>query len=186
MSRMFKIIDTHQPAEAERDRRWAGWIRRMAKGDTEALAALYDESATMLFGLVLQILSSRQRAEDTLLDIYNHARQNARKFDPRKQTALDWLIALSRDLAIERLRSVSSIADTFNQKRDLANLALAELSEEQRCILEMTYLGGLTADEVAAQLAASRAYVTKQIVFGLKKLKMCSYGSVAPDCCAKG
>ena len=62
--------------------------------------------------------------------------------------------------------------DMFKQKRYLANLALALLSEEQRSILEMTYLGGLTPDEVGDLLNVSPQYVRQQIVQGIRKMRM--------------
>lgn len=177
---MFKIT-TGEDTETTRDRRWAAWIRLVGKGDIDALGALYDESAPVIFGLVLRILGDRQLAEDAVVVIYNHVRKHTGKFDSRSQTALDWLITLARNLAVERVnrtsvpRCVKSIEDdSFRKKRHLANLALAQLPEEQRCILEMTYLGGLTVNEVANLLETSRAYAARQIVFGMRTLRKLS------------
>jgi RNA polymerase sigma-70 factor (ECF subfamily) len=168
-----------------RDERLAAWIRRMGRGDIEAFGALYDETSTMIFSLVLQILPNRELAEDTLVDIYNRAREQARRFAPRKQSAADWLIALARDCAVERVRRSGlqrppeTFEEAFNGNRGLANIALAELPEEQRSILEMTYLGGLTVDEVANLVGASREYVAKQIVFGMRTLRAAAQNTSA-------
>jgi hypothetical protein len=127
-----------QDADADRDRRWSLWVARMAKGDLDALSFLYDESSTVIFSLVLEILHDRESAEDTLVKIYDHARATASAFDARQQTVLDWLIALARKFAIERLRlknpppSSSAMRDLFKHKRHLANIALAMLSDEER------------------------------------------------------
>jgi RNA polymerase sigma-70 factor (ECF subfamily) len=180
---MLKIMTSSVGEEngaAARQQRWSAWIRLIGKGDVDAFGALYDESSPAIFPLVLQILPNRELAEDALVDIYNHVREQARRFDPRRQSALDWLIALARDFATDRLRRSScprgphTIEDVFSDKRRLANLALAELSEEQRSVLEMAYLGGLTVDEVAQLLGTTRAYVAKQIAFALRTLKTCS------------
>src|SRR4029453_17794639 len=162
-------------ADADRDRRWSLWVARIAKGDLDCLSFLYDESSTVIFTLILEILHDREAAEDTLAKIYDHARSTASTFDARRQTALDWLIALARKFAIERLRlnnpppSSTAMRDMFKQRRHLASIALAVLSEEQRPILEMTYMGGLPPAEGGDLLNVSPQYVTKQIVQGIRK-----------------
>ena len=62
--------------------------------------------------------------------------------------------------------------DLFKDERNRANLVLSQLPEGQRSILEMTYLGGLTVDDVADRLGVSREYVSKQILFGTRTLRM--------------
>lgn len=183
---MFTITPEKE-AEAARNQRWSAWIALIGKGNADALGALYDESSPVIFGLVLQILADRKLAEETLLDIYNHIRENARKFQSGEQTVLDWLIALARNFAVERLResnlasSLKTIQDDpFRDKRHVANLILDRLPEEQRYILEMTYLGGLTISEVTDLLGVSREYVAKQIVSGTKTLKTFSRNMFYP------
>jgi RNA polymerase sigma-70 factor (ECF subfamily) len=163
--------------QADRDSRWQNWIERMAEGDAHALSALYDESSTILFGLVREILRDREAAEDALVEIYDHARREARKFDARHQTPLEWLLTLARNFAVERLRRTRDAAashttqDQFKHERLFAAIALARISDEQRSILEMTYLGGLTAREVAGVLELPPEYVTEQIVSAMAKLR---------------
>src|ERR1051326_6676029 len=88
---------TQQDVDADRDRRWAAWIKRIADGDLEALSELYDESSNVIFGLVSAILPNRQAAEDALVEIYDVVRRQATKFDPRRLPPLDWLITLARN-----------------------------------------------------------------------------------------
>jgi RNA polymerase sigma-70 factor (ECF subfamily) len=165
-----------QDVEDGRDRRWALWIERMGKGDVQALSALYDESSSVIFSLVLGITHDREAAEETLVAIYDHVRHEAARFDARRQKAIDWLITVARNFATDRRRtrptqSSNTVQDQFGKKRQVANLALARLSDEQRSILEMTYLGGLTAGEVADVLELSTEYVKEQIVIAMEKLK---------------
>jgi RNA polymerase sigma factor (sigma-70 family) len=177
-ARMLKLMTSTTPddGKASRDQRWAALIRRIGRGDVDALGAFYDESSMAVFPLVLQILPNRQSAEEALLDIYNQVREQAGRFNPRRQSAVDWLITLARNFAVARLQSnlpqaATVVEDAFRSDRRLANLTLAGLSEEQRSILEMTYLAGLTVDEVARLVGTSREHVAKQIVFGMRVLK---------------
>jgi len=169
---------TATPTQIEKDRndRWTIWIRRMSNGDIDALARLYDESSSVIFTLVMQILGDRETAENALVEIYKRALHEGRKFDARRQTPLEWLITLARNEAVERVRStkpeaVKSVADLFQSNREIANSALARLPEDQRSILEMSYLGGLNVEEIADLLGVAREYVAKQIVFAMKKMR---------------
>ena len=166
-----------QNADAERDRRWAAWIDQMAKGGIEALSSFYDESSPVIFSLVHEILNDRSAAEDTLIEIYDQARREAATFSSRRQAPLDWLVTLARNVAAGRKRrtrpapSSGPAQDQFKHKRRIANLALARLSDEQRSILEMTYLGGLTAAETADVLELSVDYVKEQIGLAMQTLR---------------
>ena len=121
-----------------------------------ALAMLYDESATLVFSLVLHILQDRKTAEDALMDIYLRVRHESPKFDPRSQTPFTWLITLARNHAVDCRRT---------------RLPLPTIREQQS-IIGMAYLEGLTTQEIADRLGRSREYVTKQIVAGMNKLRM--------------
>ncbi len=173
---MIRLFRKH--AEADRDKRWALWIERMGKGDIDALSSIYDETSPVIFSLVLEILGHRQTAEDTLIEIYDQARRNAHSFHRRGQSPLDWLITLARDVAIEvRKKSPAEL----NQQVQFATLAAERISEEQRCILEMTYLRGMTAAEVAGVLALSPEYVKRQIVLALRELRGAGAPSIVPS-----
>ena len=170
-------------ADADRDARWAAWIARMAKGDLHALSYLYDETSSAIFGLVFRIVNDRQAAESLLVEIYDRALREARTFKSKGQTALNWLIVWARNLAFDHLRRsapAKSPADLFKHKSQLTNLALARLSKEERDILEMTYLDGLTVRDVAVVLEVTPEYVKQQIVVAMKKLRAAghNHGSV--------
>jgi RNA polymerase sigma-70 factor (ECF subfamily) len=139
--------------DAGRNGRWAVCIELMARGDLHALSSLYDETSSVIFGLVLAIVNDRKAAESLLVEIYERAFKEARTFKCREQTALTWLIARARNLAADHRRrsavGVHSRPDLFKHKGQSPNLVLARLSEEERNILEMTYVGGFTVAEVA-------------------------------------
>jgi RNA polymerase sigma factor (sigma-70 family) len=130
------------------------------------LSAFYDETSTVIFGFIVKIIDDRDAAENALLETYNRARRDAARFNSRRQTPIDLLLALARTVAMERKR------DAFKHKRKVATFAVNRLSDEQRSILEMTYLGGLTSAEVADSLDVPEQYVKEQIVLALKKLRM--------------
>src|SRR5690242_506697 len=82
-------------SETSRTRRWTALIDRIAAGDADASAALYDESATFAFSLILQMLQEREAAEAALLDLYMGIRKEAQAYN-RVQTPLAWVMGLAR------------------------------------------------------------------------------------------
>jgi RNA polymerase sigma-70 factor (ECF subfamily) len=147
----------------------------MAQGDVQALSFLYDESSALLFGLVLRILRDHKAAEEALVEIYERIRCEAAGFDGRDQKPSVWLINLARNFAVARLRrnraSTSRAPDIFKHRHHADDIAVHGLPNVQRSILEMTYLDGFTAGDVAASLDVSTEYVKGQIVLALRQLR---------------
>jgi RNA polymerase sigma-70 factor (ECF subfamily) len=146
----------------------------MAHGDLQAFSSLYDESSALLFALVLRILGDRTAAERALVAIYEQVRCEAAGFDGRDQKPSVWLINLARNLAVDRLRrngaSANPTPQFFKHRHETDDIVV--LPKEQRSILEMTYLDGFTAGDVAASLDVSTDYVKGQIVLALRKLRV--------------
>src|SRR5262245_59306910 len=163
-------------SERDREVRWAIWLRTMAHGDLHALSSLYDESSALLFALVLRILGDRTAAERALVAIYEQVRCEAAGFDGRGQKPSVWLINLARNLAVDLLRrngaSANPTPQVLKHRHETDDIVVQRLPKEQRSILEMTYLDGFTAGDVAASLDVSTDYVKGQIVLALRKLRV--------------
>ena len=87
---------------------WAPWIKAVAAGDSDALAALYDASSSVVFGIALRMLGDRGDAEEVALDVYKYVWRNAKSYDGSRATAAAWLIMLTRSRCIDRIRTRDS------------------------------------------------------------------------------
>jgi RNA polymerase sigma-70 factor (ECF subfamily) len=80
-------------------------LAAIARGDNEALAALYDRHAAVLFTLALHVLGGdRVRAEDLVHDIFLDLSRAARRHDPMLYHALRWLVLRIFDVSTGRRR----------------------------------------------------------------------------------
>src|SRR5215510_1933120 len=62
-----------------REEALAALVARATEGDQMALAALYDETSALVYGLALRILRDQYAAEDVTIDVYAQIyRQGAR------------------------------------------------------------------------------------------------------------
>ena len=73
--------------------------------DREAFRTLYRDSSAKLMGVLLRMLKERSEAEDALQEVYTRVWLRAGRYDPAKGRGMTWLIAIARNLAIDRLRA---------------------------------------------------------------------------------
>ena len=168
-------------------------IRRTATGEEQALAALYDQTSHLVFGLALRILEDTADAEEVTLDVYTQVWKSARDFDPRRGNAMAWLIMLTRSRAIDRLRSgagrkereeplqwipeIPSSAECpeqasiLSQRQRWVRAALEALPPEQREAIELAFFSGLSHAELAARLGQPLGTVKTRIRLGMMKLR---------------
>jgi RNA polymerase sigma-70 factor (ECF subfamily) len=166
-------------------------LRSVARGDEQALAALYDRYRLILFGLILRILHSQPEAEDVLQEVFLQVWRRASDFDETRGRPFTWLVTLARSRAIDRLRSTSarertadeaaraapdSISDAAadavkSEQGEIVRRALAELPEEQRRALLLAYFEGLTQTEIAERTATPLGTVKTRMRSGMLKLR---------------
>ena len=168
-------------------------ITNLAAGDESALAELYDRSCRVAFGLVLRVVGDPAVAEEVTLDVYTQVWRQARTYDSSRGTPLAWLLTIARTRAIDRLRSGRQerqrsepldSADTFkassgdpeessllSEQQRIVRAALAELSPDQREVIELAYYQGLSQTEIASQLGQPLGTVKTRTRLGLMKLR---------------
>ncbi len=101
-------MDTTPVTASAGERREApsiGLVREAAAGDADALIRLYDTTGAAVLGFILSLLSTRDAAEEVLLDTYTDAWRQAPSVDPGRGDALDWLKTLTRARVIKKLHS---------------------------------------------------------------------------------
>jgi RNA polymerase sigma-70 factor (ECF subfamily) len=155
------------------------------------LAALYDTYHRQALGLAIGVLGERAEAEDVVQEAFLVAWRARGLYDANRGSMKSWFLTLVRNRAIDalrarRVRSTEPLdpdgphAAADDPARDvLAHLdqawlvaALAQLPLEQRRVVELAYFGGLTHQEIAAQLAIPLGTVKSRIRLGLDRLRL--------------
>jgi RNA polymerase sigma-70 factor (ECF subfamily) len=81
-------------------------VASLARGDTTALAELYDRHADAVYRAAFRRLGDRQLAEEVLQDTYVALWNRAELFDPAAGSLLAWLSTIARNRAVDRLRAL--------------------------------------------------------------------------------
>lgn len=82
-------------------------MARVAGGDHEAFATLYDRHAGAIYGAVLRYLGDQGAAEDIVQEVYLAMWQRPAGYAAEKGSLIGWLLAVARNRAIDRLRAAS-------------------------------------------------------------------------------
>lgn len=91
-------------APAERVQELSALLARVALGDRQAFATLYERSSAHLLGVILRIQRNRELAEDILQEVYVNVWRSAGTFDAQRAQPMTWLSSVARNRAIDSLR----------------------------------------------------------------------------------
>lgn len=171
----------------------AALLGGVARGDQSALAHLYEQTSSLVYGLASRILGDPFAAEDVTIEVYTQIFRRASTYDRGRGTPLAWLLMLARSRAIDRLRADaqrrqreqplemaaearSPAADPEEvsaaaEMRRLVRAALAALTLEQRQVIEIAYYSGLSHSEIAARVGQPLGTVKTRIRTGMILLR---------------
>jgi RNA polymerase sigma-70 factor (ECF subfamily) len=85
----------------------ADLMARVAAGDHEAFAALYDRHVRAVYGAVLRYLRDPAAAEEVVQETYLAIWQRPDRYAADKGSLVGWLLSIARNRAIDRLRAAS-------------------------------------------------------------------------------
>ncbi len=164
-------------------------MHRVAAGDEEALAELYDRFGSLVYKVAWQFHPSHAEAEDAVQEIFIRLWRTADRFDPRRAKLVTWVMLIARRHLIDRLRRSSvrplvtplegDVAASAGDPRPPAgeeiSLALLqrleELPELQRTVIERAYLQGFTLREISEQLGSPLGTIKSALSRGLARLR---------------
>ena len=143
-------------------------IQRVGSGDRNAFEVLYRRFARPVFGLALRRLGDRGRAEDALQETFASVWRSAATYSPERGPGAPWLYAVARNAIVDRSRGRTELPAEPPEEEALepgppeqaeaswltwrVHLALADLPEHERTVLELAYWSGLSQSEVATFL----------------------------------
>ncbi|MBB3172981.1 RNA polymerase sigma-70 factor (ECF subfamily) [Endobacter medicaginis] len=170
-------------------------LRAVARGDRAAFEELYRLTSAQLFGVCLRILPARAEAEDVLQDAYLSIWRRAASFDAARGSAMAWLITLTRNRAIDRLRArgvaretadatglVETVVDPAPLASDLietgqAQGRLAECLDQLETgdagLIRTAFFEGLSYAGLAERIETPLGTVKSRIRRALLKLRAC-------------
>ncbi len=176
------------PVQADLDH-LTGLLSRVGAGDRAAFRLLYQASSRRLYGFILKILRDPSRAQDVLQDVYLRIWQRASTYSADLGDPLAWMIAISRNRALDDLRSLQRRApetpvgqDTldsfagFSVDRDAQGAlshCLGLLEDQHRSCILLAYVHGYSREELATRFSCPVNTIKTWLHRSLATLKSC-------------
>ncbi|TSD99277.1 sigma-70 family RNA polymerase sigma factor [Skermania sp. ID1734] len=159
----------------------------MPDDQAELLNALYREHASALWRYTLSLIGDPGRAEDIVQETLLRAWQRPSVLDQSTQSARAWLFTVARNLAFDEHRSArarrefgtdsppeQSTPDRSERALDswLIADALATLSADHREVIIRGYYGGMSTQQIAAELDIPDGTVKSRMHYAIRSLRL--------------
>jgi RNA polymerase sigma-70 factor (ECF subfamily) len=146
-------------------------LLQLAKaGDSEAFAQLYDDSIERIYRYVYFRVTDEQTAEDLTSQVFFKAWENLDRCKSTGAPFIAWLYTIARNAVIDYYRTrkntvaleeASSLASEdlapdeaieLQFETETLQLALQELTDDQKQVIVLKFIAGMSTDEIAEHL----------------------------------
>lgn len=170
-------------------------ILKIGQGDRNSFAEFYEKFSAVIVSTAFRVLNDHRDAEDVAQEVFSMIWEKASLYDPARGKPLTWVVTMTRNKSIDRLRSLQrrfrlrdelekesdsgvvqmerapfEEADAFERGK-MVRSAVKKLSKEQREVIEMAYFSGLTQNEIAEELKQPLGTIKARIRRGMIKLR---------------
>jgi RNA polymerase sigma factor (sigma-70 family) len=163
------------------------------QGDSRAFAELYELTSARLFGICLRMLRDRHEAEEVLQEVFVTVWRHARGFDAALAAPTTWLVTLTRNKSIDRLRQrgaraalapidFDSLADEgpgpqanaqASEEYERLRRCLEGLEPRDRVSVREAFFSGATYKELADRCRLPLGTMKSRIRRALAQLRTC-------------
>jgi RNA polymerase sigma-70 factor (ECF subfamily) len=156
----FRARTALQPA----DRRIANAVARAQAGDADAIRVLYLSYKDNVYGYVLSFVRDPHEAEDITQHVFLKLMSVIHQYQAREVPFTSWLLRVARNLALDHVRRRRAVPceqvhepaqerdHVGDDRRRGLQQALESLPEDQRNVIVLRHLVGLTPGEIAEQM----------------------------------
>jgi RNA polymerase sigma factor (sigma-70 family) len=169
---------------------WEFQLRaRLVQRDERALGELYDQFASLVYGLASRVTGSTQAAEDVVQEVFAHVWHRPETFDPGRGSMRSWLGTLAHRRAVDWVRREEANRRRSERQGALpvtppdveemaSSLVLAEkvriaverLPDDQRTAVLLAYFDGKTYRQVAHLLGIPEGTAKSRLRAALRNI----------------
>jgi RNA polymerase sigma-70 factor, ECF subfamily len=158
-------------AQNDRDPAIARAVVRAQAGDMEAIRFLYLRYKNNVYGYVLSILRDAHEAEDATQQVFMKLIKVIHKYEPRQVPFTSWILRVAHNVAIDSLRQRRPVPceevieswrpaeDCSHDRRRGLEQALETLPEDQRGVVVLRHLVGLSPGEIAERMGRTESSI---------------------------
>ncbi|MBX2804399.1 MAG: sigma-70 family RNA polymerase sigma factor [Hyphomicrobiales bacterium] len=170
-------------------------LKLVASGDQGAMSEVYKATSGRLYALLTQMLPTHGDADEVLQEAYLTVWRRAQTFAPGQGSPMTWLITITRNKAIDRLRSekharrtgtldelteepVDDTPSALNlietgEEHHRLHHCLDQLEDRQRDAIRTAFFSGITYQQLSERASVPLGTMKSWIRRGLISLKAC-------------
>lgn len=166
-------------------------LGQIAAHNQSAMLALYQRYGGLVYSLALQMLRRPELAEEVTQDVFFKLWQQPDRWNPALGQLSSWLLAITRNAAIDRLRrearhrsadppfpgelevgAVTTPEMSIWADGQLLRDLLQQLPSDQRELIELAFYRGYTHSELAEGLGIPLGTVKTRLRTGMQRLRI--------------
>ncbi len=165
-------------------------LARIMRKDAGALAALYDDYGARVYSLAVMIVGENMAAQEVTQDVFLRVWQKPETYRYETGHFASWLLTMTRNMAIDRLRREKSagghVTDSIDEDNfpEIADVTQADelrwrdlkrafdtLPKEQHEVVQLAFYHGLSQSDISAHLGAPLGTIKTRMRLAMEKLR---------------
>lgn len=162
-------------------------VELLEERNEKAISLLYEHYGDTLYGVAKKVVRDDELAQDVLQESFIKIWKKSDSYDSSKAKLFTWLFRITRNTAIDKLRSISTKSDKEIQidVSDVYNLGvdgirpelmdvrdnLDKIEPKYQIVLEALFFQGMTQQEASDELKIPLGTIKSRLKIGLRELK---------------
>jgi RNA polymerase sigma-70 factor (ECF subfamily) len=162
-------------------------VELLHEGNDKAISLLYEHYGDTLYGVAFKVVRNEDLAQDVLQESFVKIWNKSHTYDPAKAKLFTWLFRITRNTAIDKIRSLSNksdreiqldVSDVYNVGKEEIRPELMDMKKQldkidtkYRIVLEALFFEGMTQQEASDELGIPLGTIKSRLKIGLRELK---------------
>ena len=162
-------------------------VELLQERNEKAISLLYEHYGDTLLGVANKVVRDQELAQDVVQESFVKIWKKSDSYDPAKAKLFTWLFRITRNTAIDKLRSVNTKSDKEIQidVSDVYNLGvnsiipelidvrenLEKIESKYQIVLDALFFQGMTQQEASDELDVPLGTIKSRLKIGLRELR---------------
>ena len=162
-------------------------VELLQERNEKAISLLYEHYGDTLLGVANKVVRNEELAQDVLQESFVKIWKKSDSYDVSKANLFTWLFRITRNTAIDKLRSVNTKSDKEIQidVSDVYNLGvnstrpefmdvrenLDKIEPKYQIVLDALFFQGMTQQEASDELDIPLGTIKSRLKIGLRELR---------------
>ncbi len=162
-------------------------VELLQERNDKAISLLYEHYGDTLYGVAFKVVRDEELAQDILQESFVKIWKKSDSYDATKAKLFTWLFRITRNTAIDKLRSINNKSDKEIQM-DVSNVYniginstrpelldvrenLDKIDDKYQIVLDALFFQGMTQQEASEELDIPLGTIKSRLKIGLRELK---------------